>query len=82
MNAFRAITVRNNKAYLNVLAGENKEEVTKEIMNKELIQVKDVTKKCAIDLCEISEALRFYEVDEQVQMLVISILEKYDNVKY
>lgn len=83
MKAFRVITVSKGKARLSVMIGENVEEIRNNILDfEEEIEIKEITKSLRLDLCEISEALKYFDVNELAQLLIISILEKYDNVSY
>ena len=83
MKAFRVITVNKGKSRLSVMIGENKEEVKEKIFSfEEIIEIKEITSTLRLDLCEISEALRYYDVNQLAQLLVMAILEKYDNVTY
>ena len=83
MKAFRVVTVTRDRADLSVQAGENMEEIINSQSSRlEVLEVKNITQDLRIDLYEIQEALRYYKVDELVQMLVISILDLYDNAHW
>ena len=83
MKAFRVITVNKGKARLSVMIGENVEEVKNNILNfEELVEIKEITEKLRLDLCEVSEALKYFDINELAQLLIMAILEKYDNVSY
>ena len=83
MKAFRVITVNKGKARLSVMIGENLEEVKNNVLNfEELIEIKEITEKLRLDLCEVSEALKYFDINELAQLLIMAILEKYDNVSY
>ncbi len=81
MKAFRVITATKDRANLEVQPGESMKDIfNSRIGIEEVIDVKDITNELKIDLYEIQLALQHYKVDELVQMLVLSILEKYDNI--
>ena len=81
MKAFRVITATKDRANLEVQPGENMKEIfCSRLGVEEVVDVKEITQEIKIDLYEIQLALQHYKVDELVQMLVLSILEKYDNV--
>lgn len=83
MKAFRVITVTKGKARLSVMTGETIDEVRNKLCNtEEEIEIKEITKSLRLDLCEISEALRYYDIDRLAQLLVMAILENYDNVSF
>lgn len=83
MKAYRVVTVAKDRADLTVQAGENMEDIVNSQSNRlEVLEIKDITTDLRIDLYEIQEALRYYKVDELVEMLVISILEEYDNAHW
>lgn len=83
MKAFRVITVNKGKARLSVMIGENLEEVKNNVLNfEELIEIKEITENLRLDLLEISEALKYFDINELAQLLIMAILEKYDNVSY
>ena len=81
MKAFRAITVSNNKAQLRVLVGDTIEEVESQATDfGELIEVKDITQKLKLDTLEVMEALRLYRVNELSQLLILALMEEYENL--
>ncbi len=83
MKAFRVITVTKGKARLSVMTGETIDEIRNKLCNtEEEIEIKEITKSLRLDLCEISEALRYYDIDRLAQLLVMDILENYDNVSF
>ncbi|MBE5744349.1 MAG: hypothetical protein E7358_06565 [Clostridiales bacterium] len=83
MKAFRVITVTKGKARLSVITGETIDEIRNKLCNtEEEIEIKEITKSLRLDLCEISEALRYYDIDRLAQLLVMAILENYDNVSF
>lgn len=83
MKAFRVITVTKGKARLSVMTGETIDEIRNKLCNtEEEIEIKEITKSLRLDLCEISEALRYYDIDRLAQLLVMAILENYDNVSF
>ncbi len=83
MKAFRVITVTKGKARLSVMTGETIDEVRSKLCSiEEEIEIKEITKSLRLDLCEISEALRYYDVDRLAQLLIMAILENYDNVSF
>ncbi len=83
MKAFRVITVSNGRAHLAIFTGETQEEIRNKISRgNEIIEIKDVTNTLPLDIYEISEALNYFEVNKLEQLLVLSILENYDNILY
>ncbi len=81
MKAFRVVTVINSRALLNVMVGKTEEEVREQIIgHEEIIEIKEITENLKLDICEISDALRYFKVDDLIQLLVINMLEKYDNL--
>lgn len=83
MKAFRVVTVTKDRANLDVQPGENMKEIfNSHLGTDEIVDVKDITHELKLDLYEIQLALQHYKVDELVQMLVLSILEKYDNISW
>ena len=80
MKAFRVITATRDRANLEVQPGENMKEIyCSRLGLEDVIDVKDITNELKIDLCEIQLAMQHYKIDELEQMLVLSILETYDN---
>ena len=81
MKAFRVITVTKGKAHLSIMVGNSKEEIRNNLYDyEEEIEIKDVTDELRIDVTEVIEALRYYEVNELTQLLVIAVIETYDNL--
>lgn len=81
MKAFRVITVFKSKAHLSIMVGNTKEEVREQITEiEEIIEIKEITDNLKLDICEVKEALRYFDVNELTQLLVTAILEEYDNV--
>ena len=80
MKAFRVITATRDRANLEVQSGENMKEIyCSRLGLEDVIDVKDITNELKIDLYEIQLAMQHYKIDELEQMLVLSILETYDN---
>ena len=83
MKAFRVITATKDRANLEVQPGENMKEIfCSRLGIEEVVDVKDITHELKLDLYEIQLALQHSKVNELVQMLVLSILEKYDNISW
>ena len=81
MKAFRVITVTKGKAHLSIMVGNSKEEIRNNLYDyEEEIEIKDVTDELRIDVTEVIEALRYYEVNELTQLLVVAVIETYDNL--
>ena len=81
MKAFRVITVDKNRAQLQVMVGDTIEEVESQATDfGELIEVKDITQKLKLDTLEVMEALRLYRVNELSQLLILALMEEYENL--
>ncbi len=81
MKAYRVITATKDRADLTIQVGESiKEVINAQTGSTEVIDVKDITQELGLDIYEIQEALRNYKVNELEEMLVLAILQKYDNI--
>ena len=83
MKAFRVVTLTQGRAHLSIMIGNTQEEIRAQLQSfEEEIEIKEITNDKSLDITEVSEALRYYGVDEFSQLLSLSILEEYDNVVY